>query len=104
VHSAGTSINSDIGDLGAARIVPASIPDHVRYHRSDWSGDTLRVTWPSPDKALVMRYVYVHRRLRWIDVFDYAGEDAGNVLDFHPKFYQVLVDGRIDVPDTFRSM
>lgn len=83
---------------------PPSIPSHVRYHRTEVMGDTLRVTWPTPDKALVMRYVYVHDHLRWIDVFDYAGRTAENALDFDPKFYQILVDGRTAVPGDLRLM
>lgn len=80
------------------------IPDHVRYHRIDRYGDTLRVNWPSPDKGMTMCYVYVHGRLRWVDVFDYAGENETNVLDFRPKFYQILDDGRDIVPADLRSM
>lgn len=89
-------------DPRAMQQIAGSSPGAVyRYHRTVARGDTLFVHAPTPDRSLVFRYCYVQRRLHHIDVFDYAGETAENVLDFEPKTYQILVDGRDRLPDHY---
>ncbi|MFZ1730417.1 MAG: hypothetical protein WBQ23_10055 [Bacteroidota bacterium] len=75
-----------------------------RYHRIDRVKDTVIITYPTPDRMMVMRYVYVKDRLQYIEVYDYAGETAENILDFEPKYYQLLVDGRTELQADMRSI
>jgi hypothetical protein len=69
------------------------VPDEpvFRYRPVLYHGDTLHAFVPTLDGRIVYRFTYAADVLARIDIYDYSGQDADNLLDFVPVHYQIPV-------------